>query len=158
MKILTVAGFVLVSWIVLFPPNAVFAMGGGSDDKQELGNKYSDGIEAIKQERYQDAIASLKGSLLENPGNADIENLLGFSYRQLKNYEMAFEHYKNALRIDAKHKGALEYMGIAYLEVGDRKGAEKLFASLKELCAFCKERRSLGKAIKAFGRKKGQSD
>lgn len=153
MKRLLVAGFVLFSWVLVFSPTSVFAMGGGSDDEKQLDAKHNAGVEAIKQERYEDAIVSLKSSLLDNPENADVENLIGFSYRQLKNYEMAFEHYKNALTIDPKHKGALEYMGIAYLEIGELEGAEKLFASLKELCAFCKERRSLNKAIKAFKRK-----
>lgn len=130
----------------------VFAMGGDSNKKSDLGSEFLSGKKAIKESRFDDAITELKKSSIANPNNADIENLIGYSYRQKKNYEKAFFHYNNALKFDSKHKGAMEYMGIAYLETGNLAAAEKLFVILKDLCAFCKERRSLDKAIKSYKR------
>ena len=50
------------------------------------------------------------------PQDADVVNLLGFSYRMLGQYPQAFIYYDKALAIDPTHKGALEYEGEAYLE------------------------------------------
>ncbi|MDC0074930.1 tetratricopeptide repeat protein, partial [Alphaproteobacteria bacterium] len=123
----------------------------GSDDDKEDKN-YVKGKELIQSGNYNEAISALEASLEKKSDDSDALNLIGFSYRKLENYEKAFEYYNKALKIDPKHKGAMEYMGIAYLETGQLQKAENLFEKLKEICSFCKERKSLDKAIKAFKR------
>jgi Flp pilus assembly protein TadD len=66
--------------------------------------------------------------------NADVHNLLGFSYRKVKNFDSAERNYQRALRLDPEHKGALEYMGELYLETNRRAQAEEMLALLDKLC------------------------
>lgn len=65
--------------------------------------------------------------------------------------EQAFAHYRKALDLDPEHKGAHEYIGEAYLMVGDLARAEEHLAALDGLCFFgCEEYRELKEAIAAY--------
>jgi hypothetical protein len=62
--------------------------------------------------------------------------------------ELVFKHYREALRIDPKHRGATEYLGEAYLMVNDLPKAKEQLAALDKLCFFgCEEYTMLKKAI-----------
>jgi hypothetical protein len=62
--------------------------------------------------------------------------------------DKAFEHYKRALEIDPRHRGAHEYIGEAYLMVGDLASAEKHLAALRSICVLpCEELDDLRQAI-----------
>jgi len=90
------------------------------------------------------------------PQDADVVNLLGFSYRMLGQYPQAFIYYDKALAIDPAHKGALEYEGEAYLETNQLPKAMNNLATLKRACgsAGCAEIAQLESAI---GRYKKQA-
>jgi DNA-binding SARP family transcriptional activator len=65
-----------------------------------------------------------------------------------------FKHYNEALRIDAKHRGAHEYLGEAYLMVGNVAKAREHLSALDKLCFFpCAEFRDLKKAITDYDTK-----
>ena len=85
-----------------------------------------------------------------------MHNELGFTYRKLHQMDKAFEHYGRALALDPRHRGAHEYIGEAYLMVGDTVNAEKHLAALRSICLMpCEELDDLRKAIaehKANGR------
>ena len=62
--------------------------------------------------------------------------------------DKAFLHYRRALAIDPRHRGAHEYIGEAYLMVGDRPAAERHLAALRSICVLsCEDLRELEKAI-----------
>jgi DNA-binding SARP family transcriptional activator len=62
-----------------------------------------------------------------------------------------FQHYNEALRIDPKHKRAHEYLGEAYLMVGNLPKAKEHLAQLDKICYFgCSEYSDLKKAIGAY--------
>ena len=83
--------------------------------------------------------------------SADLHNFLGYSYRNLKQFEPAFRHYKRALEIDPRHRGAHEYIGEAYLMVGDPANAQKHLDLLRGICLLgCEELADLEKAIAAY--------
>ena len=86
----------------------------------------------------------------DNPKNADGYNLLGYSSRWLGKYDEAFAAYDKALALDPKHKGALEYSGVAYLKVNQKEKAEAQLARLKAICTSCEETTDLAKAIAAY--------
>jgi Flp pilus assembly protein TadD len=103
---------------------------------------------SIDSEQYRGAIRTLKAIIESNPRNADAYNLLGFSYRKTKDVKRAERNYKRALRIDSKHKGALEYMGELFLETDRREKAEELLARLEKLCpSGCEELEDLREAF-----------
>lgn len=102
----------------------------------------------IQQERWRDAIAALKE--VNDTGSADWHNLMGYSHRKAKVPDLAAaeRHYDEALRLDPKHRGALEYSGELYLMRGDLARAEQRLAELDRLCTFsCQELRDLRAAV-----------
>jgi Flp pilus assembly protein TadD len=92
--------------------------------------------EAIQKKEWRKALAELNVAAKEEPRNADVHNLLGYSYRKqaTPNLAKAFEHYNTALKLDPKHKGAHEYIGEAYLMDKKPAEAEKHLASLEQIC------------------------
>jgi len=111
---------------------------------------------AIAARDYPGAIRILYGASQSNPQNADVQNLLGYSYRMLGQYPQAFVYYDKALAIDPMHRGALEYEGEAYLETNQLPKAMTNLATLKRACgsAGCPEIAQLESAI---GRYKKQA-
>lgn len=94
----------------------------------------------VKGEQYAEAIPLLEGVVKDNPRDADAWNYLGFANRKLGNKEKALEAYQKALAVDPKHKGANEYLGELYLQMGDLAKAEAQLAILKGICgADCEE-------------------
>jgi Flp pilus assembly protein TadD len=106
---------------------------------------------AIKAKDWKKALTSLNLALKEEPRNADVHNLLGYSYRKqaAPNLPKAFEHYNIALKLDPKHKGAHEYIGEAYLMDNKPAEAEKHLARLEAICGnrTCEEYADLARAI-----------
>jgi Flp pilus assembly protein TadD len=96
---------------------------------------------------------------INDTGSADWNNLMGYSLRKAKtpDYESAEKFYSEALRIDPKHRGALEYSGELYLIKGDLATAEQRLATLDKVCRLpCEEYTDLKKAVaryKAAGNK-----
>ena len=109
---------------------------------------YAAGRDALKARDWPTAIARLSKAEVRNPEHADLQNDLGFAYRNLKKYDDAFAHYKRALAIDPRHRSAHEYIGEAYLMVGDVKSAEKHLSALREICLLgCEELKDLEEAF-----------
>ncbi len=111
---------------------------------------YAAGQKALKTKNWALAAASFKKVVADNPKNADAYNLLGYSSRWLGKYDEAFAAYDKALALDPKHKGALEYSGVAYLKVNQKAKAEAQLAKLKVICAACEETTDLAKAISVY--------
>jgi Flp pilus assembly protein TadD len=110
--------------------------------------------EAIQKKEWRKALAELNVAAKEEPRNADVHNLLGYSYRKqaTPNLAKAFEHYNTALKLDPKHKGAHEYIGEAYLMDKKPAEAEKHLASLEQICGnkTCEEYADLAAAIAKY--------
>lgn len=82
-------------------------------------------------------------------GDADWNNLMGYTLRKKMPPDLdgAATHYKEALRIDPRHRGALEYWGELHLMRGDVAAAEARLASLVQICGTCAEQQELKRAI-----------
>jgi tetratricopeptide (TPR) repeat protein len=108
---------------------------------------------ATKRADWAAAQSLLKDAVAASPQNAGYHNLYAYSIRKGANPDMnlVFKHYNEALRIDPKHKGAHEYIGEAYLMVGNVAKAKEHLAQLDKLCFFsCAEYTDLKKAIAEF--------
>ncbi|HEX2386077.1 MAG TPA: tetratricopeptide repeat protein, partial [Candidatus Binatia bacterium] len=91
------------------------------------------------------------------PDDADVHNLLGYSYRKLGNYDKALEHYRTALKLDPRHRGAHEYLGELYLETNRLPDAENELSALKKNCPWfgkCEEYEDLKAEIEKYKAKK----
>jgi len=102
----------------------------------------------IAAKNFSAALTSLQAADKTFPNNADINNLLGYSARNLKQYKPAATYYAKALKIDPKHLGALEYQGELFMLTKKTSDAKKNLAKLKSLCGInCEEYLDLKKAI-----------
>ena len=105
---------------------------------------------ATKRQDWAGAAGMLRDALAKDPNNAGYHNLYAYSIRKGANPDMnlVFKHYNEALRIDPKHRGAHEYIGEAYLMVGNVAKAKEHLGQLEKLCFFgCTEYTDLKKAI-----------
>jgi len=102
----------------------------------------------IKQKNFSAALNLLKQADLSYANNADVNNLLGFSSRNLKQFSASARYYQKALSINPNHLGALEYQGELFLQTKKVSAAKKNLAKLKQLCGVnCEEYLDLKKAI-----------
>jgi tetratricopeptide (TPR) repeat protein len=110
-------------------------------------------IAANAQKDWKRSEAILRDALGKDPRNADYHNLYAYAIRrgEKPNLDVVFKHYNEALRIDPKHKGAHEYVGEAYLMVGNVAKAKEHLAALDRICFFgCDEYSLLKKAVAEF--------
>ena len=120
-----------------------------ADDQALLQDEdYVAGRAALKAGDAGAALRRFESALRRFPDSADLHNELGFVHRKLRQMDKAFEHYKRALMIEPRHRGAHEHIGEAYLMVGDVAGAERHLTALRSICLLpCEELTDLEKAI-----------
>jgi len=145
---------VLVVGTVLLTPFAARAV-----DTEEnpvaaaLDPDYAAGKKAIEAKQWNEAIAALSSAALRDTRNADIQNYLGYAYRNAGQLEAAFRHYERALALSPRHRGAHEYVGEAYLIVNNLAKAEEHLAALGRICLIpCEEFDELKEKIEAYKR------
>ena len=105
----------------------------------------------IAAKNWTGAIDELKR--VNATASADWNNLMGYSHRKAKmpDYAAAEKFYDEALRIDPKHRGALEYSGELYLIKGELAKAEQRLAVLDKVCFMpCEEYTDLKNALARF--------
>lgn len=109
---------------------------------------------AIQAKDWNVALRELQAQLRDTPQDADVHNLLGYSYRKRANPDVAkaFEHYQAALKINPNHRGAHEYIGEAYLLDNKPAEAEQHLVRLEQICGgrACEEYQDLAKSISAW--------
>jgi Tfp pilus assembly protein PilF len=125
-------------------------------DRPENANLAA-GRKAVESKDYKAAVGHLTKAVQDEPKNADAHNMLGYSYRKTNVFDKSMEHYQTALKLDANHRSAHEYLGELYLDMNQPENAEKQLAALKKACPFfgkCEEYDDLKKAIDAYKAKK----
>ncbi len=106
---------------------------------------------AIEAKSWHAAIRSLSSAALRDTRNADIQNYLGYAYRHTGQLELAFTHYRRALQLNPRHRGAHEYIGEAYLLIDNLAKAEEHLDALQRVCLIpCEEYGDLKNAIAAY--------
>ena len=106
---------------------------------------------SIQAKNWKVALAELNQAARDDSKNADVQNLLGYSYRKQAQPDLpkAFVHYKRALELNPAHKGAHEYIGEAYLMDKKPEEADKHLVALEKICGSktCEEYADLAKSI-----------
>jgi Flp pilus assembly protein TadD len=121
------------------------------DPNPPVSTEHAAGKKAVKAKDWNRAIQSLTAAAQRDAINADIQNLLGYAYRNAGQLDAAFKHYHQALKLDPRHLGAHEYIGEAYLISNNPAKAEEHLARLKQLCPFaCEEYDDLRKKLDQF--------
>jgi len=102
----------------------------------------------LNANNFKQALADLKIIDSEFKNNADVNNLLGYSSRKLKQYKPAARYYEKALKINPNHLGAIEYQGELFVLTNKVSAAKKNLVKLEKLCGVkCGEYLDLKKAI-----------
>ena len=140
---------ILITGALLFATHAFAA------DTQPSPQPAPDKLSAVRAQiaakNFPGAIDELKR--LNDTGDADWNNLMGYSLRKqpTPDFAGAERFYDEALRIDPKHRGALEYSGELYLQTGNLEKAEQRLAALDKACFFpCSEYSDLKKAVAQY--------
>src|SRR6266853_4750022 len=140
---------ILITGALLFATSAFAA--DTAPSPQPAPDKLSAVREQIAAKNFPGAIDELKR--MNDTGDADWNNLMGYSLRKAPtpDFAGAEKFYSEALRIDPKHRGALEYSGELYLQTGDLARAEQRLAALDKACFLpCAEYSDLKKAIAQY--------
>ena len=145
---------VLIGGAVLLTPFAAIAVDTEENPTAAaLDPDYAAGKKAIEAKQWSEAIAALSSAALRDTRNADIQNYLGYAYRNAGQLDAAFRHYERALALSPRHRGAHEYVGEAYLMVNNLAKAEEHLAALQEICLIpCEEFDELKEKIEAYKR------
>ena len=109
--------------------------------------------QAADRQDWKAAAAVMQEAIGKDAKNADYHNLYAYSLRKSGTPAMdqVFKHYNEALSLDPKHRGAHEYIGEAYLMVGNVTKAKEHLGQLDKLCFFgCSEYSDLKTAISTY--------
>jgi len=127
---------------------------GGGDDPNLRPEHRDPAIEAIRaaiaRPDWAQARVLARAAVEKDSASADYHNLYAYAIRMgaKPEMELVFKHYNEALRLNPKHRGAHEYLGEAYLMVGNLAKAKEQLKTLDNLCFFsCPEFTMLKKAI-----------
>ena len=130
------------------------ALAAGTDETPTAPaavNDLEEGRKAVQARQWRTAITHLEKALAKDRNNADIHNWLGYSYRNSGNIAKGMESYNVALKLNPNHRGAHEYIGIAYLLQKNKSKATEHLARLETICGkSCEEYQDLQKAIAAY--------
>jgi tetratricopeptide (TPR) repeat protein len=97
---------------------------------------------------YAAAIDQLKG--LGHDDNANVANLIGYSYRKLGDYKLSQVWYERALKTDPNHVLTWQYYGLWQIEQGNRDQAQYHLNRIAAICGTgCDEYRSLATALES---------
>ena len=151
------AGALAGACVALTGPVALADPAGEESAEGALERDYAAGLKAIDAQNWGDAIRLLSSAALRDARNADIQNYLAFAYRNSGDLSLAFRHYNRALTLNPRHRGAHEYIGEAYLMIGNRAKAEEHLALLKTICLLpCPEYGHLEKKVAEYSAAPGK--
>jgi cytochrome c-type biogenesis protein CcmH/NrfG len=139
----------------------LFAHGAAMAAMEAYGEDSDDPVleqsaEALAKQDWARAAAVLREALAKDASRAEYHNRYAYALRKgpSPDMDLVFKHYHEALRLDPKHRAAHEYIGEAYLMVGNLPKAKEHLAALDKLCFFpCSEYTDLKKAIAAHEKK-----
>jgi Flp pilus assembly protein TadD len=143
---------VAIAALLASTPMSFAVDSGGGSAQVSVSDQLSTARAQIKSQKWDAAIGTLKLALDAEPNNADANNLMGYSLRKSGNLQRAEGFYLKALKLSPKHKGANEYLGELYVEIGQLDKAKQRLEVLEGVCGTgCEEYQDLKAAIDKAG-------
>ncbi len=124
----------LVVCFLASPLASESVMLSGGYESENADPNFEIALSAVQREDWRGAIAALENLIERRAFDDDAHTLLGYAYRKRGDYEASLRSYRRALELNPHHRGALEYLGEAYLELGDRLRALETLERLAEVC------------------------
>jgi tetratricopeptide (TPR) repeat protein len=114
-----------------------------------LGPVYDLAVRAAKNGQYEQAIKLLEA--LKRDDHPQVLNYLGYAHRKLGKVQEAVPFYEKALSIAPDYTAAREYLGEAWLQLGEPIKAREELAEIEKHCGTeCDDYVSLRDAIEAY--------
>jgi tetratricopeptide (TPR) repeat protein len=123
-----------IAVLIMCGPALAVTSGGMSEQAAPADDDYAQGKAAFEREDWPEVVEHMTRVIAERPWHDDAHNLLGFAYRKLGDYDRALEAYDRALDLNPHHRGALEYLGEAYLELDRPELAKEMLDRLAAAC------------------------
>ncbi|MEL0129357.1 MAG: hypothetical protein VW838_09405 [Paracoccaceae bacterium] len=125
-----------------------YSSSSDNSDPYAPTSRFNEINKLIKLEKFAEAHKMLKGLKKINTDEADRLNLLGFTARKSGNLTAAGDFYEQALAINPRHTGALEYQGELFIQLGKIELAKANLEKIDKICWLpCNAERDLKKAI-----------
>jgi tetratricopeptide (TPR) repeat protein len=156
LPITIISGMLALAAMAAAGPVPVHADGGGGGRERSASTRtqdpdYAAAVAAITAGEYARAIPLLDSVVRRDGTSADAYNWLGYATRKNGDPAASIPIYEKALAIDPMHRGAHEYIGEAYLMLGEVAKAKRHLAALDSLCFLpCEEYRDLKKAVEGY--------
>lgn len=117
-------------------PKLTFAISSGGENARSLpdDDAFRLGREAFEKEDWPSVISHMKVVVEQKPWLDEAYNLLGFAHRKLGDYDRSLALYDRALTLNPHNRGALEYLGEAYLELDRPDNAAEILSRLAVEC------------------------
>ena len=120
---------------------------GGQPDNTPGITEFREARKLIKEARFADAIPLLRQAVNAQPRNPDFLTELAYASRKSGDTGAAFKLYDEALSIDPEHIGAMNYLGILYVQTGEVEKAKVLLQRIDDECFFTCEEYATLKAV-----------
>jgi cytochrome c-type biogenesis protein CcmH/NrfG len=141
--------------LVMLGSSSIWGADTTSTPAPAIDPEYTRAQQMVQRKEWAPAAQVLEAFIRANPRSADGFNLLGYSYRNLQRMDEALAAYNQALKLEPKHKGAHEYIGIAFIQLGQLAKAREHLVALDNICTFsCEEYRDLKKAYEEASKTK----
>lgn len=95
---------------------------------------YAAGKAAFEAGDWQAVVAHMTMVLVGRPWHDNAETMLAYAWRKLGRYDLALEHYAEALGRNPRNRDALEYLAEAYLDLGRGEEADATVLRLAKVC------------------------
>jgi predicted Zn-dependent protease len=119
---------------------------GSSLDQDQI---YSLGYWQAKNGHYEAALATLRSA--RDQGDPRIQTMLGFTLRKLGRVDEAFGYYFKAIATRPEATTTRQYLGEAYLQIGDPARAREQLAEIGRRCGrACEDYTSLAEEIAKY--------
>jgi tetratricopeptide (TPR) repeat protein len=117
-------------------PGSAFAVRPDDDllDTLPADDDYVKGQRAFDQEDWQSVIDHMTKAVQQKPWLDDAYSLMGFAHRKLGDFDQSFIFYDKALTLNPHNRGALEYLGEAYLDLDQPERTREILDRLAVEC------------------------
>lgn len=134
-KTATTMRLLIGGFLMLLVPLAQGAMCGDGWKAEAKGDaEYAMALKAMERKDWIRAVAALENVVARRAWDDDAHTLLGFALRKLGRRQQSLNHYHRALELNPYHRGAMEYLGELYLQLGENERSKKVLARLGETC------------------------
>jgi predicted Zn-dependent protease len=155
--------------VVAFTPEAAYAVGDDPPpkpkeepkpkDKDKSGSLTDDQIYSLgywqaKGGEYAAALDTLRSA--KNQSDPRVETMIGFSLRKLGRVDEAMGYYAKVLAAHPERTTTRQYLGEAFLQIGEPGKAKEQLAEIAKRCGVaCEDYRLLAEEIAKFEDKAG---